>query len=166
MSSSATIQEKRSNARGCDTETNLALSTDSRSYGVANKSLSTTSSTVQEKDSADVVIDRVHDSLVDISLWLEIGVQWTKGIGFYVINWITTGTSLLTGSLRMSPNSTIHSWHPLNLSQAFPPVAKDVIDERSEEHTSELQSQTLISYAVFCLNMLALEPFNGLELSF
>ena len=50
------------------TETNLALSTDSRSYGVANKSLSTTSSTVQEKESADVVIDRVHDSLVDISL--------------------------------------------------------------------------------------------------
>ena len=39
-----------------------------RSYGVANKSLSTTSCTVQEKDSADVVVDRVHDSIIDSSL--------------------------------------------------------------------------------------------------
>ena len=28
---------------------------------------------------------------------------------------------------------------------------RDCIDYRSEEHTSELQSQSLISYAVFCL---------------
>src|SRR3546814_9280609 len=37
---------------------------------------------------------------------------------------------------------------------AFPPIAgntRPVIDERSEEHTSELQSLMRISYAVFCL---------------
>ena len=50
------------------TQTNLALSMDSGSYGVANKSLSTTSCAVQEKDSADVVVNRVHDSIIDSSL--------------------------------------------------------------------------------------------------
>ena len=38
---------------------------------------------------------------------------------------------------------------------ATPVMARDMdvrlMDERSEEHTSELQSQHLISYAVFCL---------------
>src|SRR3546814_3719755 len=42
----------------------------------------------------------------------------------------------------------------LNLSNVNPylsPVGRVQIDERSEEHTSELQSLMRISYAVFCL---------------
>src|SRR3546814_5828983 len=31
------------------------------------------------------------------------------------------------------------------------PLVRDAVDERSEEHTSELQSLMRISYAVFCL---------------
>ena len=39
------------------------------------------------------------------------------------------------------------------LRAAAPDLAVvDRLDERSEEHTSELQSQSLISYAVFCLD--------------
>src|SRR3546814_5077863 len=37
------------------------------------------------------------------------------------------------------------------LSRRIPVVSADPIHERSEEHTSELQSLMRISYAVFCL---------------
>src|SRR5213594_1528504 len=35
-----------------------------------------------------------------------------------------------------------------------------MMPDRSEEHTSELQSRTLISYAVFCLKKKKLDRFN------
>ena len=37
------------------------------------------------------------------------------------------------------------------IGQATFTSAADTTDNRSEEHTSELQSQSTISYAVFCL---------------
>src|SRR3546814_6058901 len=39
-----------------------------------------------------------------------------------------------------------------NCSQADRELTRLICDERSEEHTSELQSLMRISYAVFCLN--------------
>ena len=41
-----------------------------------------------------------------------------------------------------------------HFAQRMPVVEEQikVINHRSEEHTSELQSQSVISYAVFCLN--------------
>src|SRR5213594_140194 len=53
---------------------------------------------------------------------------------------MTQVTSLLfPGLVRLIP--VIHSGEPRHVLQ----------DRKSEEHTSELQSRTLISYAVFCL---------------
>src|SRR3546814_2319010 len=42
----------------------------------------------------------------------------------------------------------LHVVHGLTLHE----LGSDAVDERSEEHTSELQSLMRISYAVFCLN--------------
>src|SRR3546814_2600211 len=41
----------------------------------------------------------------------------------------------------------VGSWGPMILGHSHP----DVLEARSEEHTSELQSLMRISYAVFCL---------------
>src|SRR3546814_5618998 len=41
---------------------------------------------------------------------------------------------------------------------AQPPVVAELLDPRSEEHTSELQSLMRISYAVFCLKKTTNKP--------
>src|SRR3546814_4774705 len=41
--------------------------------------------------------------------------------------------------------------HPLPPFEALAGVLLDPLDQRSEEHTSELQSLMRLSYAVFCL---------------
>ena len=42
------------------------------------------------------------------------------------------------------------------LARRLPPPPEDEQNERSEEHTSELQSPRIISYAVFCLKKIFL----------
>src|SRR5213594_2971530 len=59
-----------------------------------------------------------------------------------------------TQAFTLFPYTTLFRSHPrrragCDLQPARPGQAVHV--ERSEEHTSELQSRTLISYAVFCL---------------
>src|ERR1043166_2721572 len=61
--------------------------------------------------------------------------------------------------IRRPPRSTLFPYTTLFRSQpsdfgglSFPDFSDQVVtDERSEEHTSELQSRFGISYAVFCL---------------
>src|SRR3546814_3561685 len=64
---------------------------------------------------------------------------------------LTTGSTVSSYSAPVAPpvqNFWLNSLNPLNesffISEVFP-------DNRSEEHTSELQSLMRISYAVFCL---------------
>src|SRR3546814_1085483 len=63
-----------------------------------------------------------------------------------------TGTSMMTLRLSggLSPIGTMSIRIGLPLSNTREP-ARPARDERSEEHTSELQSLMRISYAVFCL---------------
>src|SRR3546814_3448906 len=58
------------------------------------------------------------------------------------------GHSLLTGS---ELNAICQSWNDTFLDRIDPTSGCSVPEERSEEHTSELQSLMRISYAVFCL---------------
>src|SRR3546814_10321400 len=44
-----------------------------------------------------------------------------------------------------------HSAPPISEARKMPPTKPSTVFERSEEHTSELQSLMRISYAVFCL---------------
>src|SRR3546814_10420779 len=73
----------------------------------------------------------------------------------------TISTRLLTGYLRPEPESNrrIRICSPLRHHSAIGPQAQNCVERaplafpfrnRSEEHTSELQSLMLISYAVFC----------------
>src|SRR3546814_1230459 len=52
------------------------------------------------------------------------------------------------GESHRAPSDTVSQWAQ---DQATPRHAYDADRERSEEHTSELQSLMRISYAVFCL---------------
>src|SRR3546814_8062745 len=55
----------------------------------------------------------------------------------------------MPGGIKVSANGPTR---PLSLSTApFPAFPTDMQAQRSEEHTSELQSLMRISYAVFCL---------------
>src|SRR5216110_1748616 len=51
-------------------------------------------------------------------------------------------------------------------SSMSPATVSGLIEERSEEHTSELQSRELISYAVFCLKKKKKQIKNNLFLLF
>src|SRR3546814_9581548 len=60
--------------------------------------------------------------------------------------------SIATGYMGVSPAA--YETEALKAyTEAFPPalVARNQLEHRSEEHTSELQSLMRISYAVFCL---------------
>src|SRR3546814_10238641 len=46
----------------------------------------------------------------------------------------------------------VREWNSTALLQEWRVAWADHVNERSEEHTSELQSLMRISYAVFCLN--------------
>src|SRR3546814_3033214 len=61
---------------------------------------------------------------------------------------VPKGQSEAARSLGMSPSWTMIS---VVLPQAIRLVIPPLTNERSEEHTSELQSLMRISYAVFCL---------------
>src|SRR3546814_8801732 len=65
--------------------------------------------------------------------------------------------STLAPVRRLSPHSAFWIWdHPSPMwgagSSRRRPARKSGVPHRSEEHTSELQSQMRISYAVFCLD--------------
>src|ERR1043165_1029299 len=57
----------------------------------------------------------------------------------------TAHPSFRDSILPGAPNTCPHSLNPARLQESLH------LDSRSEEHTSELQSRGLISYAVFCL---------------
>src|SRR3546814_4713555 len=65
---------------------------------------------------------------------------------------------VLAGNLEFDGNVLSRLWHRISSMQRVhgsvlkPPTNGGVLDfDRSEEHTSELQSLMRISYAVFCL---------------
>src|SRR3546814_2160148 len=55
----------------------------------------------------------------------------------------------LDGSLQT--NATLVIYGPFNYGGAFTSASNADFDQRSDEHTSELQSLMRISYSVFCL---------------
>src|SRR3546814_1460782 len=59
-----------------------------------------------------------------------------------------TVAEVVTGLLRAQGHAVVHAAHGL---AALSETAARSFDLRSEEHTSELQSLKLTSYAVFCL---------------
>src|SRR3546814_7018708 len=63
------------------------------------------------------------------------------------------GYTLLVGSMSThTMNQALYSKMPFDGVKDFTPIAKlALVTNRSEEHTSELQSLMRISYAVFCL---------------
>ena len=96
---------------------------------------------------------------------------YTKELGLEICKKIADGDSLLKISKEkeMPSRSTIHLWiltneefshkydeavnvRTENMADALNDIADNTKGEvRSEEHTSELQSHSFISYAVFCL---------------
>src|SRR5213594_3146250 len=60
-------------------------------------------------------------------------------------------TSVHTLSLHDALPISRRAWHAAPRDHRRPSRPGPSSDARSEEHTSELQSRTLISYAVFCL---------------
>src|ERR1043165_10133680 len=72
--------------------------------------------------------------------------------------------------IRRPPRSTLFPYTTLfrsaraHLQAPFPAGHRDDAARlrRSEEHTSELQSRGLISYAVFCLKKKKYQPSSGL----
>src|SRR3546814_4345662 len=62
---------------------------------------------------------------------------------------------LLSGPVDVDANDLVRTGKPRALdhvqSDAAEPEDDDIVADRSEEHTSELQSLMRISYAVFCL---------------
>src|SRR5213079_3785929 len=70
---------------------------------------------------------------------------------FYFHDTATTEIYTTTDTLSLHDALPI-SWVPIVLGMfAFLPPRRAVIAARSEEHTSELQSPVVTSYAVFCL---------------
>src|SRR3546814_2411863 len=57
--------------------------------------------------------------------------------------------STVPASLRLPPNVFVVG--TVNIDETTHAFSPKVLDRRSEEHTSELQSLMRISYAVFCL---------------
>src|SRR3546814_1168084 len=55
------------------------------------------------------------------------------------------------GATPREPHGPLQVYAAASLSEAFDAIAA-AFEDRSEEHTSELQSLMRISYAVFCLN--------------
>src|ERR1051326_1501688 len=66
----------------------------------------------------------------------------------------------LTAAVVFAPAPTLDAWHTLwSPGSAAPAIELRV--ERSEEHTSELQSHSFISYAVFCLKKKNMHTHTG-----
>src|SRR5213594_5266494 len=73
---------------------------------------------------------------------------------FFFKNTATTKIYTSVHTLSLHDALPILPWrttNPPNSSHEVTPSRASRRQERSEEHTSELQSRTLISYAVFCL---------------
>src|SRR3546814_5848679 len=86
------------------------------------------------------VIDRATGKLISAE---KLGkVTWAKGIDMKTGRPIeVNGARYEDGEALVWPGSAgLHNWPPMSYSP-----------NRSEEHTSELQSLMRISYAVFCL---------------
>src|SRR3546814_9209097 len=82
-----------------------------------------------------------------------------KPAGLQVVRFRGEARTLLDGPLGSRPANGamqgVESWtnptSAVNYLQAATPFAENAGFDRSEEHTSELQSLMRISYAVFCL---------------
>src|SRR3546814_904513 len=127
------------------------------------------SNLVELKDASGEFLLRLEDGrVIDTKGWNDW--EWTHGIGLYGIHQYYQ----LTGDERClqimedwfrdrfragTPTKNVNTMAPLltlaNLyAQNGEPTYRPYLDawaERSEEHTSELQSLMRISYAVFCL---------------
>src|SRR5881392_4491398 len=68
---------------------------------------------------------------------------------FFFNDTATTEIYTTHNTLSLHDALPISAWSPM--ASSVTDVHMDDVDDRSEEHTSELQSLCVISYAVFCL---------------
>src|SRR3546814_4111629 len=79
-----------------------------------------------------------------VDIWSDVMCPWCA-IGYAQL---AKALDQLDGEIE-----ALVRWHPFELNSDMPPEGEDqaLHIQRSEEHTSELQSLMRISYAVFCL---------------
>src|SRR3546814_8929441 len=65
---------------------------------------------------------------------------------------VVSGGPMLTGKFQGRDIGTSDIWRFSEAVRAGGMLQEELLQHRSEEHTSELQSLMRISYAVFCLN--------------
>src|SRR3546814_9526802 len=83
--------------------------------------------------------------LGDGTLSLRTDVSWRDSVFFKPNN-----NPLFSGNATTLVNGRV-AWQPGSEAWEIALYGRNLTDERSEEHTSELQSLMRISYAVFCL---------------
>src|SRR3546814_2096544 len=77
--------------------------------------------------------------------------EMRAGISTFFVTALCGGLAIGSTASAAAPDQTGREILPVP-PQPFTGVMKPALDQRSEEHTSELQSLMSISYAVFCLN--------------
>src|SRR3546814_2363769 len=76
-----------------------------------------------------------------------------QGIAFFAVVWLVMkfGWPHIMAAIEERQQKIAEGLAAADNSQKALAQAQDQVNERSEEHTSELQSLMRISYAVFCL---------------
>src|SRR3546814_10180893 len=67
------------------------------------------------------------------------------------VPWCACQSTFLNGASPVFSFKGVNALSPLTILLHSPPLVAENAKQRSEEHTSELQSLMRISYAVFCL---------------
>src|SRR3546814_2949965 len=110
--------------------------------------------------SSDVCSSDLGDAAAALSRWREAGIEtynnpgWvppTLALGLWTLDRREEAVQWYAAAVRTEP---MHWRDPANLPALLPDWREEdraKLAERSEEHTSELQSLMRISYAVFCL---------------
>src|SRR3546814_6490756 len=97
-----------------------------------------------------------------LPIWL---IRLRNGSGLRIFTWSTSSERAVTSPMTLVSMSTlmercIHSTPTQRSTICKLTLAESTVDSRSDEHTSELQSLMLISYAVFCLPNKTITPHN------
>ena len=105
VSCSSTFKKKRCDSWWCDTKNDFFLSTNSSSNSVANKGLPTTACTMQKEDLSIVVVDRLHYSIVYLSLCIvelsHVGYDSVGEFSYVVIVTAHVGISMVDASAKL-----------------------------------------------------------------
>src|ERR1700737_2694183 len=87
MSSTTTFQKDRCNSRGCNTDNNPSLGPKFGTEGIIDIGLSCTPRTIEEEELFEVIINRVHDPLIGLSL-ITVKMIKTFSSQFCLKNWV------------------------------------------------------------------------------